>query len=192
MATSGAGAMESVLLLPVPAAEAAVSDHRAELDRSAADGIPAHITLLYPFVPPTRFAHADHSRLSSLFAQQHPLSITGSHTAWFGDRVLYVSLREAACVHELIAEVVSEFPEHPAYAGSIALEDIVPHLTIGADRPAADLRRAEREVAKELPFTEVVDTVELWAGPAIIGRASPAPWRRIRAYPLESASTLET
>lgn len=189
---NGAGAAESVLLLPVPAAEAAVSGHRAELDRSAADGIPAHITLLYPFAPPTQFADVDHSRLSSIFARRHSFSVTGNRTGWFGDRVLYVSLQEAAAVHELIAEVVSEFPEHPAYAGSIALEDIVPHLTIGADRPIADLRRAERAVAKELPFTEIIDRVELWAGPALIGRASPAQWRRIRSYPLGSASTLET
>jgi hypothetical protein len=43
--------MQSALLLPVPAAEAAVGPYRALLDPSARDGVPAHITVLYPFLP---------------------------------------------------------------------------------------------------------------------------------------------
>ena len=42
---------ESALLVPVPAAEAAVAGHRARLDLSARQGVPAHITVLYPFLP---------------------------------------------------------------------------------------------------------------------------------------------
>ena len=37
---------ETALLLPVPAAEPAVSDHRARLDEAARDGVPAHVTVL--------------------------------------------------------------------------------------------------------------------------------------------------
>jgi hypothetical protein len=44
--------MQSALLLAVPAAEAAAGPHRARLDASARDGVPAHITVLYPFLPP--------------------------------------------------------------------------------------------------------------------------------------------
>jgi len=43
---------EAILLLPVPAAEPAVSRHRARLVESAKGGVPAHITVLYPFLPP--------------------------------------------------------------------------------------------------------------------------------------------
>ena len=36
---------ETALLLPVPAAEPAVSHHRAQLDEAARDGVPAHVTV---------------------------------------------------------------------------------------------------------------------------------------------------
>src|SRR5580658_9294142 len=39
---------ESALLVLVPAAEPAVGQHRARLDGAARDGVPAHITVLYP------------------------------------------------------------------------------------------------------------------------------------------------
>ena len=47
-------AAESAVLVPVPEAERAVSRHRARLDGAAARGVPAHVTVLYPFVPRPR------------------------------------------------------------------------------------------------------------------------------------------
>src|ERR1700729_2595365 len=43
---------ESCLLVPVPEAEAVVGRVRGRLDRAAAWGVPAHVTILYPFVLP--------------------------------------------------------------------------------------------------------------------------------------------
>lgn len=43
---------ESCLLVPVPEAELAVGRLRRRLDQSAAWGVPAHVTILYPFVLP--------------------------------------------------------------------------------------------------------------------------------------------
>jgi hypothetical protein len=43
---------ESAVLVPVPEAERVVSPHRSRLDRAAALGVPAHVTVLYPFMPP--------------------------------------------------------------------------------------------------------------------------------------------
>ena len=42
---------ETALVIAVPEAEPLVSDWRAQHDWSAQRGVPAHITLLYPFVP---------------------------------------------------------------------------------------------------------------------------------------------
>ena len=41
----------SAVVVPGPAVESAVSSWRDRLDRSAAQGMPAHITALYPFRP---------------------------------------------------------------------------------------------------------------------------------------------
>jgi hypothetical protein len=43
---------ESALVVVVPEAEAAVNAHRRRLDPAAAWGVPAHVTVLYPFAPP--------------------------------------------------------------------------------------------------------------------------------------------
>jgi hypothetical protein len=44
---------ESAVLVPIPAAERVVSTHRSRLDGAAALGVPAHVTVLFPFVPPS-------------------------------------------------------------------------------------------------------------------------------------------
>ena len=43
---------ETAVLVPVPEAERVVSSHRSRLDGAAALGVPAHVTVLFPFVPP--------------------------------------------------------------------------------------------------------------------------------------------
>ena len=45
-------ATESAVLVQVPEAERVVSPHRSRLDGAAALGVPAHVTVLFPFVPP--------------------------------------------------------------------------------------------------------------------------------------------
>src|SRR5712675_2883024 len=49
---------ESALIVRVPAAEPHVSGLRARFDPAAALGVPAHVTVLYPFVPPDRITAA--------------------------------------------------------------------------------------------------------------------------------------
>lgn len=43
---------ESCLRVPVPEADQAVGRLRGRLDSAAALGVPAHVTILYPFVAP--------------------------------------------------------------------------------------------------------------------------------------------
>ena len=61
---------ETALLLPVPAAESSVGQHRARLDQAARDGVPAHITVLYPFLPPAGIDAALLAALGQMFAGQ--------------------------------------------------------------------------------------------------------------------------
>ena len=83
---------ESALLLRCPAAEPAVGASRARLDLAARVGVPAHVTVTYPFRPVAALTEADHGRLERLFAQVPSFTLTGERTAWFGDEVLYVAL----------------------------------------------------------------------------------------------------
>jgi hypothetical protein len=97
---------------------------------------------------------------------------------------LYVAPDDPSPVQDLISRVVATFPDYPPYRGAFA--EVVPHLTVGADRPIAELRAAERDVRSRLPFEQPLDHVELWAGPAVEGLDQPVTWRCLRAYPFRS------
>jgi 2'-5' RNA ligase len=171
---------ESALILRCPAADAAVAAHRAHLDLAAGVGMPAHVTVTYPFRPPGLLTAVDHRRLEHVFASRPAFSLTGIRTAWFGDAVLYVQLAEERTVRALIDAVTEAYPEHPPYAGAFA--DVVPHLTIGHDHDVATLRAAADAVSARLPFVQEVGEVELWAGPDPSTRRGL--WHVVRSYPL--------
>ena len=59
---------QSAVLVPVPAAERVVSRHRARLDAAAAAGVPAHVTVLFPFVPPSEISGATLESLAAAVA----------------------------------------------------------------------------------------------------------------------------
>ena len=186
MIESGAQLAETVLLLAMPAAEPVVGKHRRELDLSAADGIPAHLTVVYPFKPLEKISEADHERLAQIGRKHDPFQVEGIRTAWFGEQVMFVEVNAPQLVHALTVDVASTYPEHPPYSGDIPLADIVPHLTVGAGAPVSALRKAASAVEDGLPFSQRVRAMELWAGPAVGGRTQPAPWSHIRSYTLGS------
>lgn len=110
MAPTSAGGHETALLLRVPGAEAAVARHRLRLDSAAADGIPAHVTVLYPFIPADELQEQDHMRLERLFSEQQPLKAVCTRTSWFGDRVLSVQLDDPEPTRALTARVLDAYP----------------------------------------------------------------------------------
>lgn len=166
-------------MLRCPAAEPVVGAWRAGLDRAAGVGVPAHVTVTYPFAPLAALAPGDHDRLAAVVAAVPSFTLVGERTQWFGDEVLYVELVGAAAVSGLTAAVTDAFPEYPPYGG--VFDEVVPHLTVG-DHDRSTLRAAESDVRARLPFSQEVTEVELWAGPPpASGRGS---WRLVRAYPL--------
>jgi 2'-5' RNA ligase len=64
--------MESALVLLVPEAEALVKPFRDPHDPSAARGMPAHITLLFPFRPPEAIDASVLQGLGACFASFAP------------------------------------------------------------------------------------------------------------------------
>jgi 2'-5' RNA ligase len=66
----------TTLLAPLPFADAAVSDLRNEHDWSARRGVPAHITLLGPFVPPSEATPSLVERLRLLVEREPSFSVS--------------------------------------------------------------------------------------------------------------------
>ncbi len=66
--------MWTALALQVPEAEELVQEHRMRYEPSAALGVPAHITLLSPFVEPEAI---DEEELRAFFAEFAPPTLWG-------------------------------------------------------------------------------------------------------------------
>lgn len=174
------GPTESAVVVAVPAAEPAVSGWRERLDRAATWGVPAHVTVLYPFAPPSAIDEHVHRALAEAVASVSLFRAQWRRTAWFGDDVLWLAPEPESSFRALTAAVWRAFPDYPPYEGQF--DDVVPHLTLGHDAPLDDLRAAERDVGTRLPIFMDVTTVQL-----IHGSTAPGSWRTLADFPLGAA-----
>jgi hypothetical protein len=176
---------ESALLVAVPEAEPAVGEHRARLDSSARDGVPAHLTVLYPFLQPASIDGAMLASLRRLFAGFPAFDVTLDQVSWFDAEVVWLAPRDDRPFRALTAAAFAAYPDCPPYGGGYA--DVIPHLTIGDrdDRPA--LCAAAEAVRGHLPIEARVTEVTLMAGPAPGNLAiPPGQWRTLTAFPLSA------
>jgi 2'-5' RNA ligase superfamily len=84
-------ATESLLLVPVPEATLAVHAHRLRFDLSARLGVPEHITLLYPFLPPDELDTRVHLRLFAIFASVRSFEFRLTAIRWFDNEVMWLA-----------------------------------------------------------------------------------------------------
>jgi len=177
----------SALLVAVPEAERAVGEYRARLDSSARDGVPAHLTVLYPFLPPAFIDGAVLASLRRLFAGFAPFNVTLDRVSWFGEDVVWLAPRDDKPFRALTGAAFAAFPSCPPYGGGYA--DVVPHLTIGDQGDVTDRRAAARAVAGRLPIGARVTEVSLMTGPAPGNlETPPGQWRTLAAFPLRARS----
>lgn len=127
---------ESALVALIPAAEALVEPFRRRFDPSAAVGVPAHVTILYPFKTPEALTPADYAALQALFAAEPGFAVVFAETRRFPD-VLYLAPEPAEPFRRLTAQVAGRHPETPPYRGAFA--EVIPHLTIAQPAEAAQV-----------------------------------------------------
>jgi 2'-5' RNA ligase len=143
--------LRSALMVSVPEASGAVDAWR---ERTCADrpssGVPAHVTILFPFVPAHEIDDALVDELRDLFAGFEPFSFELREPRRFPG-VLYLAPEPSDVLLELIHAVAARYPGCPPYGGEIALDAVVPHLTV-ARGDAALLDEAEAEARRALPI----------------------------------------
>jgi 2'-5' RNA ligase len=152
--------LESALVVLIPEAEHLVDTFRKRYDPSAAIGIPAHVTVLYPFKNPDELTSGLIRTLRELFSKQPAFTVSFPSVQRFPD-TLYLMPEPAEPFRQLTEMIVAHFPDRPPYGGAFA--DIVPHLTIAQgdalhdlDKIEADFRQAAMD---QLPFLARVNTV---------------------------------
>jgi hypothetical protein len=168
---------QSGLIVEVPEAEPAVRQLRERLDPSALLGVPAHITVLFPFMSPHAIDAAVLAELERLFAAARRFSVRLDHTDWFGDEVLWLAPQQPAPFRALTQRVHAAFPAFPPFEGQF--DDVVPHLTVGDRQPLSDLRAAEAAVRALLPVEAPVTAVTL-----MTKQAAGGPWSRTATFSL--------
>lgn len=123
---------QTAVIVPIASAETAVTKHRQRLDVAASWGVPAHVTVVYPFVLPTEVDDQVIARLAAVFAAAAPFDCTFDRCGWFGDDVLWLAPDRDQEFRDLTEQVVEQFPHYLPYGG--AHDDVVPHLTVGESR----------------------------------------------------------
>ena len=171
---------ETALLITVPSADPVVARHRSRLDRAARVGVPAHVTVVYPFVPFKSLRTADLAALTELARTVPAFTLDLGGVGWFGEDVVFLEPTPREPVLDLIAKVGEAFPEFPPYGGEHA--EPHPHLTLGHGRPLEELRVAEAAVLPHLPITQRVDAISLWAGPPLL--LEQPGWSQVGTFPL--------
>lgn len=174
------GERQSGLVIEVPEAEALVGRYRLELDANAALGAPAHVTILFPFVPAARVGDAVLDRLRRLFSACAPFDYRFARLAWFGEHVLWLAPDDPVPFRELTARVEGEWPEHPPFEG--AFSDVVPHLTVGHGVELERLLAAERAVTPGLPV------IGRATGVTLLVQDDQGRWSRRAQFPLAGAT----
>jgi hypothetical protein len=169
---------ESALIVEVPEAESAVAPWRARLDENAARlGIPAHVTVLAPFMPPELAGPGVTGELARLLGGVPRFRFRLVRTAWFGEGVLWLAPDQPGRFSALTELVSGAFPAYPPFGGQF--EEVIPHLTVGLGQPLADLRAAEEALQAALPIEAEATAVTLMTGSPSGGR-----WATTARFPL--------
>jgi len=170
--------MQSALIVTVPEAEEAVGLHRAQFDEPARFGVPAHVTVLFRFMPPSEVDAHVIGTLADAIVTIPRFRVTFESTGWFGTSVLWLAPTPAAAFAALTTAVVDTFPDYPPFGGRH--EVVIPHLTVGhAGAAGSELHEAEARVLRCLPITAHVSEVALWCGTDV-----PGGWRRMTGFSL--------
>lgn len=159
----------TAVIVPVPAAEPLVGALRAELDPAARWGVPAHVTVLFPFAA---IDDAVLAALGEVVATVPAFTATFAEIGWFGEDVVWLAPRPLAPFVALTGAVQERF-RLTAYGGKYG-GDPVPHLTVGNGAPLPRLHAAAAAVTAGLPLRAEINSVRV-----ITGRRSVNSWSTV-------------
>jgi 2'-5' RNA ligase len=172
--------IEAALVILVPEVEPLIGPFRLRYDPAAAAGVPAHITINYPFLPGVDPGEGLYQELTALFARTDSFQFTLSRFARF-PHVIYLAPDPDTPFKQLTETVTARFPESLPYGG--VFDSIIPHLTIAETQDEELLYSIERQLVglapEHLPLSTRVNRV--WLMDNRTGR-----WQKRKSFPLGS------
>jgi 2'-5' RNA ligase len=169
---------QSALFVVVPEAEPLVQALRSRFDPSAQVGVPAHITVLFPFMPRELLTDAVLRRLRTALGAFTSFTFALERIGRF-PRTTYLMPEPPVAFVAITAALAREFPGYPPYGGQFS--QVIPHLTV-ADQSEEFASVAEHELAGELErrggVNATCSAVELFEN------SSEGYWRRFESFAL--------
>ena len=170
----------SALVIEVPEAEEVVGQFRQRYDPVAPLGMPAHVTVLFPFVDVGDIREELLTDLWKLYSETPRFTFALPRLGQFSD-VLFLVPEPREPLDRLIAATRERFPEYPPYGGTVARPD--PHLTIAHTEDPDELARICAEV-EELMGAEII---EVEVRDVSLMTHEDESWRRRQVFPLAEA-----
>jgi len=118
----------TALIVEVPEAEPAVAALRLEHDPMARLGVPAHVTILFPFAAPD---DVDEQAITEVLAPFAGFSFALDRVERFDEGPVWLHPEPSEPFAELTDAFAARWPEHPPYEG--VHETVIPHLTLSVD-----------------------------------------------------------
>ena len=166
-------ALESAIAVRVPIPPA-LERIRRRWDASAAAGVPAHVTILYPFLPPSELHPTVREELVAVTASVQPFDVRFATIGRF-PTVVYLAPEPSAPFAALTSAVTARYPDYPPYGG--AFEEVIHHLTL-VESPTVELDGIATSAEPLLPFVQRVTALE------VIAEGSDGRWRLRWRIPL--------
>jgi len=146
--------MESTLAILVSEAEGLVRSFRDRYDPAAKAGMPAHITLLYPFMSPNEIDGLVLDTLHDCFSRFQPFKFSLKTINQFPGETLYLAPEPEEPFRQLTLGIWGCYPETPPYRGRYST--VVPHLTaahfVGEQGLGVVARELEQAAQGRLPI----------------------------------------
>lgn len=149
----------ALLIVPSPEVQAFCYPIREEYDQKAFEKLPAHITLIYPFVPQDEVDEAI-AELENVCKEAASFEIHLNRYGSF-EGVLFLEPADSQPIIDLYERLHAAFPDYPAYSGAYG-EGLHPHLTLAQiDDPA---QAKGIELPPKPDFTFSVTKIHLYLG----------------------------
>lgn len=172
----------SAFAVNVPLAEPLVGDLRQRFDATTELGVPAHITVLVPFMDP------QHITPAVLDRAQHALNRVAAFSFWLGrvarfPATAYLAPEPPEPFIAMTKALVDAFPDFQPYGGEH--QGVVPHLTVAhgdpseADAVAAELQRR----------LEAFGGIEAKCASVVLIENSTGRWEELHVFHLAPTDT---
>lgn len=172
-------ANESAVILAIPEVEPIVGPLRLQYDRVARLGVPAHITLLYPFRPAETVAD-EIKTLGELCASIPAFSFCFTEVRRF-PATAYLYPDKFETFAQITEALVKLWPDCRPYGGAFA--DIVPHLTVADKVDTKTLGELESFLRLQLPIKCMAKEVLLMTSD------EAGMWSIMARFPLSARQT---